>query len=278
MDTGLYIVATPIGNLQDLSMRALEVLAHVDLIAAEDTRHTQRLLQHYGLASPVVAYHDHSDKRAIERLCEHLANKRSVAFVTDAGTPLISDPGYRLVRAVQDAGFATIPVPGPCAAIAALSVSGLPTDSFVFEGFLPAKSGARAKRLGELCDTAATMIFYESPRRVRETLEAMMAVFGAEREAAMARELTKAFETVKRASLQSLHTLVTADPNQRKGEIVLLISGARPSPTAISSDIATLLERLGRELPAKKAAAIVSEHTGLRKSVLYEFLLARKGL
>ncbi|MEM8660536.1 MAG: 16S rRNA (cytidine(1402)-2'-O)-methyltransferase, partial [Pseudomonadota bacterium] len=218
MNTGLYVVATPIGNLQDLSARAIEVLRQVDLIAAEDTRHTQRLLQHNGLSSTLVAYHDHSDARVLQRLCEYIANNGSVALVTDAGTPLISDPGYRLVRAVQNAGFAVTPIPGPCAAIAALSASGLATDRFVFEGFLPAKPAARASRLAELSDTAATMIFFESPHRVLATLAAMVSVFGAEREAVFARELTKTFETIKRASLQSLHSLVTQDSNQRKGE------------------------------------------------------------
>ncbi|MEM8660035.1 MAG: 16S rRNA (cytidine(1402)-2'-O)-methyltransferase, partial [Pseudomonadota bacterium] len=258
--------------------RALEVLSQVDLIAAEDTRHTQRLLQHNGLSSTLVAYHDHSDARVLRRLCEHIANNGSVALVTDAGTPLISDPGYRLVRAVQNAGFTVTPIPGPCAAIAALSASGLPTDRFVFEGFLPAKSAARASRLAELSDTAATMIFYESPHRVLATLAAMVSVFGAEREAVFARELTKTFETIKRASLQSLHSLVTEDSNQRKGEIVLLIAGAQPSSSTISRDVASLLERLAEELPAKTVAAVVAEHTGLRKKVLYEFLLSRKSL
>ncbi len=277
MESGLYVVATPIGNLGDLSARAVNTLQSVDLIAAEDTRHSQRLLQHYAIATPVMAYHDHSDDRAVSKISHCLAAGGSVALVSDAGTPLISDPGYRLVRAVQDAGFVVRPVPGACAAVAALSVSGLATDRFLFEGFLPARAGARDNRLAGLARETATLIFYEAPHRVQACLEAMAAVFGAEREAVLAREVTKSFETIRRGKLADLSAFVAGDSNQQKGEIVLLVAGARNEATEVTAEIAALLQRLAQELPAKTAAAVVADHTGLRKKQLYDFLLALKG-
>jgi len=276
VDSGLYVVATPIGNLGDLSARAVEVLRAADLIAAEDTRHSQRLLQHYAIETPVMAYHDHSDERPVTRISDCIAAGGSVALVSDAGTPLISDPGYRLVRTVQDAGFAVRPIPGACAAIAALSVSGLATDRFLFEGFLPARAGPRAKRLGRLVMETATLIFYEAPHRVLESLQAMAAAFGPAREAVLAREVTKTFETIRRGSLAELADFVAGDNNQQKGEIVLLVAGAREQSTEITAPISALLQRLARELPAKTAASVVADHTGLRKKQLYDFLLALK--
>ena len=276
MDSGLYVVATPIGNLGDLSSRAVAVLRGVEIIAAEDTRHSQRLLQHYAIATPVMAYHDHSDQKAVDKIRGCIAGGGSVALVSDAGTPLISDPGYRLVRAVQDAGAAVYPIPGPCAAIAALSASGLATDRFLFEGFLPARAGARDNRLGELATQPATVIFYEAPHRVLECLRAMAAAFGPDREAVLAREVTKTFETIRRGSLAELAAFVAADSNQQKGEIVLLVAGARDDGREVSPEIAALLRRLAQELPAKTAAAVVADHTGLRKKQLYDLLLAWK--
>lgn len=276
MDSGLYVVATPIGNLADLSLRAIEVLKAVDLIAAEDTRHSQRLLQHYGVDTTVMAYHDHSDERALVKITECLANGGSVALVSDAGTPLISDPGYRLVRYVQDAGFTVRPVPGACAAIAALSVSGLATDRFLFEGFLPASAGTRANRLAELSSATATLIFYEAPHRVLESLRAMADTLGGEREAVLAREVTKTFETIKRGNLAALVEFVQGDSNQQKGEIVLVVAGSRATVQEISAEVSTLLQRLALELPAKRAAAVVADCTGLRKKLLYEHLVALK--
>lgn len=276
MDSGLYVVATPIGNLGDLSLRALEVLKAVDLIAAEDTRHSQRLLGHYGVDSAVMAYHDHSDQRALTRIQECLANGGSVALVSDAGTPLISDPGYRLVRYVQDAGFAVRPVPGACAAIAALSVSGLATDRFLFEGFLPASAGTRANRLAELASATATLIFYEAPHRVLESLRAMADSLGGEREAVLAREVTKTFETIRRGNLATLVEFVQSDSNQQKGEIVLVVAGSKAIAQEISAEVSTLLQRLALELPAKRAAAVVADCTGLRKKLLYEHLVELK--
>lgn len=276
MDSGLYVVATPIGNLKDLGARAVEVLRAVDIIAAEDTRHSLRLLQHYAIDTPVMAYHEHSDERALQKISACLRDGGSVALVSDAGTPLISDPGYRLVRAIQDAGYAVRPIPGPCAAIAALSASGLATDRFMFEGFLPARAGARDNRLASLSRETATLVFYEAPHRVLECLQAMIEAFGAEREAVLAREVTKAFETIRRGSLAQLQAFVAGDDNQRKGEIVLLVAGARDDAPEVTAAIAALLQRLARELPAKTAAAVVAEHTGLRKKQLYDFLLALK--
>ena len=277
MDSGLYVVATPIGNLGDISQRAVAILKGVDLIAAEDTRHSQRLLQHYAIDTPVMAYHDHSDERPVQKICACLAGGGSVALVSDAGTPLISDPGYRLVRAVQDGGFIVRPVPGACAAIAALSASGLPTDRFLFEGFLPARAGARGNRLAGLARETATLIFYEAPHRVRECLQSMVEAFGAEREAVLAREVTKTFETLRRGSLADLLQFVAADSNQQKGEIVLLVAGQREDGLELTGEIASLLQRLAREMPAKTAAAVVAEWSGLRKKQLYDFLLELKG-
>jgi 16S rRNA (cytidine1402-2'-O)-methyltransferase len=259
-----------------MSSRAVEILRDVDIIAAEDTRHSQRLLQHYAIATPVMAYHDHSDERAAKKILSCITGGGRVALVSDAGTPLISDPGYRLVRAVQDAGFRVYPVPGACAAVAALSASGLATDRFLFEGFLPARSGARDKRLAGLARETSTLVFYEAPHRVLECLQALVVAFGPRREAVLARELTKTFETIKRSSLAELADFVAGDGNQQKGEIVLLVAGAGPAPEDISPEVAALLQRLALELPAKTAAAVVADHTGLRKKQLYDYLLAVK--
>ena len=276
MDSGLYIVATPIGNLGDMSFRAIEVLRQVDLIAAEDTRHSQRLLQHFGIDNRLMPYHDHSDARSAQRILELLVAGGSVALISDAGTPLISDPGYRLVRDVQARGVPVRPVPGPSAAIAALSVCGLPTDSFRFQGFLPAKPGTRLNYLQALADETATLVFYEAPHRVVDTLVAMLEVFGGQREVVLAREITKTFETVRRAPLAELLAFVREDDNQRKGEIVLVVAGQDAAEATLDTATARLLEALAQELPAKKAAALVADHSGLRKKDLYNHLLAKK--
>jgi 16S rRNA (cytidine1402-2'-O)-methyltransferase len=276
VDSGLYVVATPIGNFGDMSQRAVEILRDVDLIAAEDTRHSQRLLQHYAINTATTAFHDHSDERALHRIGKCLEGGGSVALISDAGTPLISDPGYRLVRYVQDRGFPVRPVPGACAAIAALSVSGLPTDRFLFEGFLPAREGARVNRLSALAAESVTLIFYEAPHRIAASLQSMVEVFGGAREAVLAREITKLFETVKRGSLAELEQFVCDDNNQQKGEIVLLVAGREAIAQDVSADVAALLLRLSQDLPAKQAAAVVADWTGLRKNQLYEHLLAMK--
>ena len=266
MESGLYVVATPIGNFGDMSQRAVDVLQAADLIAAEDTRHSQRLLAHFAINTPTMAYHDHSDERALARVRDCLAGGGRVALVSDAGTPLISDPGYRLVRHVQEQGVAVRPVPGACAAIAALSVSGLATDRFLFEGFLPTRDGARSNRLAKLAGETVTLIFYEAPHRVQACLQSMVEVFGGEREAVLAREITKTFETIRRGSLTELAVFVEGDDNQQKGEIVLVVAGRQKSEQAIGADVAALLLRLAEELPAKRAAAVVADCTGLRNT------------
>ena len=263
MESGLYVVATPIGNFGDMSQRAADVLRQVDLIAAEDTRHSRRLLQHFGIETPLMAYHDHSDERALRRVIGCFEAGESVALVSDAGTPLVSDPGYRLVRCVQDEGHKVFPIPGACAAVAALSATGLPTDRFLFEGFLPAKRGARENRLRALRTESATLIFYEAPHRIVDTLEALVEVFGPVREAALAREVTKLYETIRRLPLSALAQFVREDSNQQKGEIVLLVAGAPARESQLDADVASLLVRLAQELPAKRAAAVLAEHTGL---------------
>tara|TARA_B110000503_G_scaffold13903_1_gene18932 strand:+ start:48623 stop:49462 length:840 start_codon:yes stop_codon:yes gene_type:complete len=276
VDSGLYVVATPIGNFGDMSQRAIEVLQNVDLIAAEDTRHSQRLLQFFAIDTPTMAYHDHSDDRALQRIGQCLEDGGCVALVSDAGTPLISDPGYRLVRYVQDGGFAVYPLPGPCAAIAALSVAGLPTDRFLFEGFLPARDGTRINRLSELAAESMTLIFYEAPHRIEASLVSMIEVFGGDREAVLAREITKTFETIRRGPLFELAQFVSGDSNQQKGEIVLIVAGRPKGQQEIGADVSRLLLRLVQELPAKKAAAVVADCTGLRKKQLYDYLLSVK--
>jgi len=276
VDSGLYVVATPIGNFGDMSQRAVDVLRGVDLIAAEDTRHSQRLLQHFSIDTPAMAYHDHSDERALDKIAACLTGGGSVALVSDAGTPLISDPGYRLVRHVQELGCAVRPVPGACAAIAALSVSGLATDRFLFEGFLPAREGARVNRLAKLAGEAVTLIFYEAPHRIQACLQSMVEVFGGEREAVLAREITKTFETIRRGALADLVAFVGSDNNQQKGEIVLVVSGRQKGERELDTEVSVLLLRLAQELPAKRAAAVVADCTGLRKKQLYEHLLAVK--
>ena len=276
MESGLYIVATPIGNLGDMSARAVEVLKSVSLIAAEDTRHSRRLFQQFAIDTQCFAYHDFSDRGAQDRVLACLAAGESVALVSDAGTPLISDPGFRLVRDVQEAGFSVFPVPGACAAIAALSVAGLPTDRFLFEGFLPAKAGARAARLRELAQEESTMIFYEAPHRIADSLKAMSEAFGENREATLAREITKAFETVRRAPLVELAEFVATDSNQQRGEIVLLVAGHPPEKPELDERTAGLLRQLAEEMPGKRAAAIVAEFSGLKKNQLYDYLLAQR--
>ncbi|MEH6609502.1 MAG: 16S rRNA (cytidine(1402)-2'-O)-methyltransferase [Halioglobus sp.] len=276
MESGLYIVATPIGNLGDISHRAVEVLRSADLIAAEDTRHSRHLLQHFAIDTPVFAYHEHSDDRAQQRILSVLGEGGTVALVSDAGTPLISDPGFKLVRQVQDAGFKVVPIPGACAAIAALSVAGLATDKFLYEGFLPAKAAQRESRLTALAQQTATLVFYEAPHRVIDALSAMVDILGVDREAVLAREITKAFETIRRGTLGELKEFVAADPNQRRGEIVIVVAGGAKVEAVLDAGLERLLLQLAEEMPGKRAAAIVAEFSGLRKNQLYDFLLTQR--
>jgi 16S rRNA (cytidine1402-2'-O)-methyltransferase len=256
-----------------MSPRAVETLKGVDVIAAEDTRHTGRLLRHFGITTPLSPLHEHNEREAVAQLVRRLREGQSVAQVSDAGTPLVSDPGYHLVRAAQDAGIAVSVVPGPSATLAALAVSGLPTDRFVFEGFLPPKVGARRRRLQALAEEARTLVFFEAPHRVRDSLSDMAECFGPDREAALARELTKTFETIRRAPLGELAAWVGSDSNQQKGEIVLLVHGAPQRAAAIDPEAERILAILAEELPLKQAAGLAARITGLKKNALYDFAL-----
>mgnify|MGYP003483492531 FL=1 len=272
----LYVVATPIGNLDDLSPRALLTLSEVSLIAAEDTRHSSKLLRHFGILTPVIAFHEHNEREKAAELVAYLASGKSVALISDAGTPLVSDPGYRLVRATHAAGIRVVPLPGACAAIVALSASGLPSDRFAFEGFPPVKSAARRAWFEALAGEPRTLIVYESPHRIAESLQDMAAVFGATREAVYARELTKQFETVRHATLGELARWVAEDANQQRGEIVVLVHGAAPAAAETSDDAARILRILIKELPVSQAAALAAEITGQKKNQLYELALQLK--
>jgi 16S rRNA (cytidine1402-2'-O)-methyltransferase len=244
----------------------------VDLIAAEDTRHSARLLHHFDIDTPLVSYHDHSGKRDLERLLRHLRSGASLALISDAGTPLVSDPGYRLVEACHGEAMPVIPVPGVSAVTAALSVSGLPTDRFHFEGFLPAKAGQRSSRIRAMKYLESTLVMFESPRRLVSTLGSLVDELG-DREATLCRELTKAHETIRRNSLTALLDWVRADANQLRGEAVLLVRGFQREAGDISSDAAIMLEKLASELPPRRAAAIVADLTGARARDLYQLLL-----
>ncbi len=274
----LYVVATPIGNLDDISARALRVLTQVSLIAAEDTRHSSRLLQHFGIRTPLAACHEHNEREEGGRFIACLLAGEDVALISDAGTPLISDPGYHLVRQARAAQIAVVPVPGACALIAGLSAAGLPSDRFVFEGFLPAKQAARCTRLTAVKHDPRTLIFYEAPHRILESVADMCQVFGPERPAVLARELTKTFETIKDLPLQALHDWIAADTNQQRGESVLLISGYQEPSDApeVSVETQRVLQVLMAELPPKRAAALAAEITGARKKALYQWALDNK--
>jgi len=265
----LYVVATPIGNLADLSPRAQEVLRTVAAICAEDTRHTGQLLSHFGISRPLVALHDHNEEAMAERVVSRLLGGESMAVVSDAGTPLVSDPGFRLVRAARAAGVKVSPVPGACAAIAALSVAGLPSDRFVFEGFLPAKAAARRERLQRLASETGTLVFYESSHRIADSLADMAAAFGAARPAVVARELTKLFETVLDGSLEQLLAAVQADDNQRKGEFVVMVQGAADDEDAKIAEGRRLYARLNEHLPPSTAARLAAELSGAPRKALY---------
>lgn len=272
----LYVVATPIGNLADMVPRAIETLQTVAVIAAEDTRHSSRLLAHFDIKTPAIAYHDHSDEQRTENLVVRLLAGEDVALISDAGTPLVSDPGYRLVCKAREQGIRVVPIPGACAMIAALSAAGLPSDRFAFEGFLPAKQVARCAFLQTIANDSRTLIFYEAPHRILETLQDMASVFGAEREVVMARELTKTFETIKGDKVAALAEWVAADTNQQRGEIVLLVQGVSKIEMAeMTLEHERVMMVLLGELPVKQAAAIGAKITGLKKNFLYQWALER---
>ncbi|EED35523.1 conserved hypothetical protein TIGR00096 [Luminiphilus syltensis NOR5-1B] len=275
MESGLYIVPTPIGNLEDLSLRARSVLETVDVIAAEDTRHSGTLLRHYDIDTPMISYHEHSTAQTTQELCDRMRSGAAIALISDAGTPLVSDPGYRLVRAAQDADVPVVPLPGPCAAVTALSAGGLPTDRFHFEGFLPNKASGRRKRLQALLSVEATLVFYEAPHRILATLQDAGEILGEAREATLVRELTKTFETVRRLPLAQLAQWVASDTNQQRGEIVLLISGAEAAGE-VDAEARRLLALLAKALPPRKAASITGEFFGIRGRALYDELLRQK--
>jgi len=265
----LHVVATPIGNLGDLSPRALDTLKAVSAICAEDTRHTRQLLAHYGIERPLLALHEHNEGEVAERLVARLLAGESLALVSDAGTPLVSDPGFRLVRAARSAGIKVSPLPGPCAFVAALSVAGLPSDRLAFEGFLPAKAGARRERLARLAGEVRTLAFYESAHRIEDCLEDMAAAFGADRQAVLARELTKLFETVLDGTLGELRARVAADPNQRRGEFVVLVQGVGEDADARIAEGRRLYAKLGEHLPPSTAARLAAEISGAPRKALY---------
>ncbi|HHF4945431.1 16S rRNA (cytidine(1402)-2'-O)-methyltransferase [Haemophilus influenzae] len=272
----LYIVATPIGNLQDITQRALETFAQVDLIAAEDTRHSGLLLSHYGIKKPFFALHDHNEQEKAHILVEKLKQGSNIALISDAGTPLISDPGFHLVRQCREAGIRVVPLPGACAAITALCASGIASDRFCFEGFLPAKSKARKDKLENIAEEDRTLIFYESTHRILDTLEDMQAVLGEERYIVLAREMTKTWETITGNTIKNLREWLLEDPNRTKGEMVLIVESKPKSDNndEISPQAVKALELIAEELPLKKAAAIVAELYSYKKNALYQFGLA----
>lgn len=278
----LYVVATPIGNLGDLSPRAREILQTCSLIAAEDTRHTGMLLKHFAIQTPQLSLHDHNEQHRAPEIIERLRQGASVALVSDAGTPAISDPGFELVRAVAAEGFEVIAIPGPCAAIAALSIVGLPTDRFCFEGFLPARGAARRKRLESLSLESRTLVFYEAPHRARETLEDCAAAFGAERSAAVAREVTKLHEMTYRGTLSELSARASSDPDFTRGEIVLAVAGApqlsldERGADGHGGALDRVLIPLLTELPLKQAARLAAQITQARDNEAYKRALLLK--
>ncbi len=273
----IYVVATPIGNLGDMTARAIEVLNQVDLILAEDTRHSLPLLQHFQIQTRCQAFHEHNEKAVAESICNRVAQGESVAIISDAGVPLISDPGFPLVRLAHERGLPVLAIPGACAAISAISVAGLATDRFSFEGFLPAKPGGKRKVLGALLNEPRTMIFYESPRRVIDTLKIMIELFGTERKAVLARELTKLFETVRNAPLDELLAFVESDSNQVKGEIVLLLEGKVKEETDEDhEELKRVLAVLLNEVSLKQAVVITMKLKGLKRNQVYPVALEVK--
>lgn len=273
----MYVVATPIGNLEDITLRAVRILGAVDRIIAEDTRHSRRLLDHLGISRPLLTLHEHNEDEVLPRLLTLLETGESLALISDAGTPLISDPGFPLVRACRESGIELIPVPGPSALITALSVSGLPSDHFCFHGFLPRKRTARTALLEKLSGDTGTLIFYESSHRIEAALQDLVDALGGGRRAVLARELTKVHETLIAAPLAELSARVAADEDQRKGEIVLLVAGAPAVDTAAATDTDRLLRCLLEEMPLKQAAHLAARITGGKKNLLYQRALMLSG-
>jgi len=267
----LFIVATPIGNLDDITFRAVEILKSVDIVLAEDTRHSKKLLLHLDISKPMYAFHEHNEREKAQVILDELHSGKSIALISDAGTPLISDPGYFLVSQVKKEGLRVIPIPGVSALITALSVSGLASDSFTFLGFLPSKQAARIKLLKTLLNETLTIIFYESPKRILATLSDMHAIFGSSREVCLAKELTKVFETVQTDSIPNLIKYLTADENNQKGEFVILISANDKIDLAeAEAQLDSLLPILCAEMGASKAAKLAAKITGIDKKKCYK--------
>ena len=271
----LFIVSTPIGNLADISQRAIDTLKSVDIIAAEDTRRTGQLLSHFGINKKQIALHDHNEDKKVPHIIENISNGQKIAVVSDAGTPLINDPGFNLVRAALDANLNVVPIPGPCSPIVALSVSGLPTDRFIYEGFLPAKQGARTKHLESLIKEPRTIVFLESSHRIVASLKDMLSVFGINRTAVIARELTKTFETIKKAPIQDLIQWIEADANQTKGEFVVIVDGCEAKTSDKSElEAETIVKTLLEEgIGVKQTSVIAAKLTGKKKKELYNLAL-----
>ena len=277
-ETGtLYVVATPIGNLGDITLRALEVLKQVDAIAAEDTRHTIGLLRHFGISKPLMAVHEHNEQQSADGLLKRLQAGESIALVTDAGTPAVSDPGAVVVHAVRSAGIKVVPVPGASAVIAALSAAGIVQPGFCFEGFLPASGSQRRKRLEVLKSMPVTLVLYEAPHRILECVQDLQSILGGERQLTIARELTKTFETIHTASLTDTVAWLQADSNQQRGEFVLLVHAVPAEKTqGLDDNTQRILKRLLLELPLKQAVALATDITGHKKNELYDAALALK--
>lgn len=273
----LYVVPTPIGNLGDITHRALEVLKGVDLIAAEDTRHTGLLLQHFAINARLFALHDHNEQQKADQLLAKLQEGQSIALVSDAGTPLINDPGYHLVRRCREAGIRVVPLPGACAAITALSAAGLASDRFCYEGFLPAKTKGRKDTLQALIEEPRTLIFYESTHRLLESLQDMVTVLGPQRYVVLARELTKTWESIHGAPVGELLAWVQEEETRRRGEMVLIVEGHKVlADDALPADALRTLSLLQKELPLKKAAALAAEIHGVKKNALYKYALEQQ--
>lgn len=273
----LYVVATPIGNLGDITLRALEVLKSVDAIAAEDTRHTSGLLSHFGISKKLIAVHQHNEQQSAEALIARLQLGENIALVTDAGTPAVSDPGALVVKAVREAGFKVVPIPGASAAIAALSASGITQNGFYFVGFLPASGAARRKVLEQLKSQTVTLIFYEAPHRIIECVQDLAKILGETRQIMLARELTKTFETIYTCPVGRMDTWLQADANQQRGEFVLLVEPALAAESEeLSAEAQRVLKCLLAELPLKQAVKLATEITQLKKNDLYKFALKLK--
>lgn len=273
----LYLVATPIGDMTDIAPRALGILSTVDIVAVEDKRRSSRLFSHFGIKTPMISYHDHSEEKQVKRIIDELLCGKSVALISDAGTPLISDPGYKLVNAAKDKSIKVSPVPGPCALIAAISASGLPSDRFIFEGFLPSKSIPRITKIQNISADSRTIIFYEAPHRILETLIDMIKVIGPSRKIVLARELTKTYETFISGTLESVLQIIEKDLNQQKGEIVIVLAGADSSEKKIETqDSKRILSVLLEELPLKQAVSLGSKITGIQKNIFYKLALDLK--